>query len=108
MRVALIMVALAPPPAFALTVQMRMPDAPVALPISFSDAIRSSDGQLLLVNQGGALFRTDRQPGALLKPYGKPLGRPVSSLIEAADGSLIMAGFTGVTRVSPPTVTASE
>lgn len=82
--------------------------APVALPISFSDAIHTSDGQLLLVNQGGALFRTDRQPGALLKPYGKPLGRPVSSLIEAADGSLIMAGFTGVTRVSPPTVTASE
>ncbi len=82
--------------------------APVPLPISFSDAIRTDDGQLLLVNQGGALFRTDPNPGALLKPYGKPLGMPVSSVIEAADGSLVTAGFTGVKRVSPPTAIASE
>lgn len=82
--------------------------APVPMPISFSDAIRTDDGQLLLVNQGGALFQTSSQPGALLKPYGKPLGVPVASVVQAADGSLVLAGFTGLTRVSPPTAIASE
>ncbi|MCF4998174.1 BNR domain-containing protein [Pseudomonas syringae] len=82
--------------------------APVPMPISFSDAIRTKDGQLLLVNQGGALFRTGDQPGAALKPYGKPLGMPVASVVQAADGSLVLAGFTGLTRVLPPTAIASE
>lgn len=82
--------------------------ASVSMPVSFSDAIRTDDGQLLLVNQSGALFRTDSQSGALLKPYGKPLGKPVSSVIEAADGSLTLAGFTGLTRVSPSIATVSE
>lgn len=82
--------------------------APVPMPISFSDAIRTNDGQLLLVNQGGALFRTSSQPGALLKPYGKPLGAPVASVVQAADGGLVLAGFTGLTRLAPSTVNASE
>ncbi|MHC8350878.1 WD40/YVTN/BNR-like repeat-containing protein [Pseudomonas sp. RT4P38] len=82
--------------------------APVSLPVSFSDAIRTEDGQLLLVNQSGALFRTSSLPGALLEPYGKPLGKPVSSVLQAADGSLTLAGFTGLTRVSPSIATASE
>lgn len=82
--------------------------APVPMPISFSDAIHTDDGQLLLVNQGGALFRTGGQPGTLLEPYGKPLGKPVASVIQAADGSLVLAGFTGLTRVSPSTAIASE
>lgn len=82
--------------------------APVSMPVSFSDAIRTDDGQLLLVNQSGALFRTNGQAGALLQPYGKPLGKPVASVIQAADGSLTLAGFTGLTRISPSIATASE
>jgi len=82
--------------------------APVSMPVSFSDAIRTDDGQLLLVNQSGALFRTDSHAGARLQPYGKPLGKPVASVIEAADGSLTLAGFTGLTRISPSIATASE
>ncbi|MDB5993975.1 MAG: hypothetical protein JWP42_1111 [Pseudomonas sp.] len=81
---------------------------PVPMPISFSDAIPTDDGQLLLVNQGGVLFRTGNPPGALLTPYGKPLGKPVTSVIQAADGSLVLAGFTGLTRVVPSTANASE
>nr|WP_180204841.1 YCF48-related protein [Pseudomonas sp. SbOxS1]NYU04838.1 BNR domain-containing protein [Pseudomonas sp. SbOxS1] len=81
---------------------------PVSMPVSFSDAIRTDDGQLLLVNQSGALFRTNNPPGALLQPYGKPLGKPVASVIEAADGSLTLAGFTGLTRISPSIANASE
>lgn len=82
--------------------------APVTMPVSFSDAIRTDDGQLLLVNQSGALFRTNSQPGALLKPFGKPLDKPVASVVQAADGSLTLAGFTGLTRISPSIATASE
>jgi photosystem II stability/assembly factor-like uncharacterized protein len=82
--------------------------APVTMPVSFSDGIRTDDGQLLLVNQSGALFRTSSQPGALLQPYGKPLGKPVASVVQAADGSLTLAGFTGLTRISPSIATASE
>lgn len=82
--------------------------APVSMPVSFSDAIRTDDGQLLLVNQSGALFRTNNPSGATLVPYGKPLGKPVSSVIQAADGSLTLAGFTGLTRLSPSVANASE
>jgi photosystem II stability/assembly factor-like uncharacterized protein len=81
---------------------------PVPMPISFSDAIRTDDGQLLVVNQGGALFRTSLQPGALLEPFHKPLGKPVASVVQAADGSLVLAGFTGLTRIQPSTAHASE
>ncbi|WP_028236602.1 WD40/YVTN/BNR-like repeat-containing protein [Pseudomonas brassicacearum] len=80
----------------------------VPVPISFNDATRLADGQLLLVNQGGMLFRNSEQTGAALLPLGKPLGKPVSSVIEAADGSLIVAGFTGLQRLAQPATAASE
>ncbi|AYC32327.1 BNR domain-containing protein [Pseudomonas cavernae] len=81
---------------------------PVPMPVSFSDAIRLADGQVLLANQSGALFRSSVQSEAALLPLGKPLGKPVSSLIEAADGSLIVAGFTGLLRVPQPATAVSE
>jgi hypothetical protein len=77
------------------------------MPVSFSDSIRSADGQLLLVNQAGAMFRTSGD-APTLEPFGKPLGKPIASVVEAADGSLVLAGFTGVTRLASPTATASE
>ncbi|WHS62511.1 YCF48-related protein [Pseudomonas sp. G2-4] len=80
----------------------------VPMPISFNDATRLADGRVLLVNQSGVLFRNGEQTGAALLPLGKPLGRPVSSLVEAADGSLIVAGFTGLQRIAQPSTAASE
>ena len=80
----------------------------VPVPISFNDATRLADGQLLLVNQGGMLFRHSEQTGAAMLPLGAPLGKPVSSVIEAADGSLIVAGFTGLQRLARPATAASE
>ncbi|MBO1537270.1 YCF48-related protein [Pseudomonas sp. OA65] len=80
----------------------------VPMPISFNDATRLADGQLLLVNQGGTLFRNSEQTGTALLPWGEPLGKPVSSVIEAADGSLIIAGFTGLQRLAQPAAAASE
>ncbi len=77
-------------------------------PITFNDATRLADGQLLLVNKGGTLFRNSEQTGAALLPLGNSLDKPVSSVIEAADGSLIVAGFTGLQRLAQPATAASE
>jgi photosystem II stability/assembly factor-like uncharacterized protein len=80
----------------------------VPMPISFNDAIRLADGEVLLVNQSGAMYRNGEQTGEALLPLGEPLGKPVSSLIEAADGSLVVAGFTGLQRIAQPSSAASE
>ena len=79
--------------------------APVPMPVSFSDATRLSTGQVVLANQAGMLFLSK---GEALQPFSKPLGVPVSSLVQAADGSLIVAGFTGLLRVPQPATVASE
>lgn len=80
----------------------------VSLPVSFVDSAVLDNGQLLFVNQSGALFVSDSRTGDALKPLAKPLGLPVASLIQADDGSLIVAGFTGLTRVPQPATVASE
>lgn len=79
--------------------------APVAMPVSFSDATALANGNVVLANQAGMLFVSN---GEALQPYIKPLGVPVSSLVQAADGSLIVAGFTGLLRVPQPATVASE
>ena len=81
---------------------------PVAQPVSFSAATRLADGRALLVNQSGALFVGDGPAGSPLQPYAQPLGRPVSGLTQAADGSLVLAGFTGLLRVPQPIPAQAE
>jgi photosystem II stability/assembly factor-like uncharacterized protein len=80
-------------------------DLPVPMPVSFSDATALGDGRVVLANQAGMLFVSS---GDALQPFIKPLGKPVASLIEAADGSLIIAGFAGLLRVPQPATAASE
>lgn len=79
---------------------------PVRVPVSFNDATRMDDGRVVLANQGGMLFRQGRN--GRLQPFGKPLGVPLSSLIQAADGSLVFAGFTGLSRLSLHDIPDSE
>ncbi len=76
------------------------------VPVSFSEAIRLQDGRMLLANQGGMLFGTAN--GGALQAFGKPLNRPVASLTQAADGSLVFAGFTGLSRLSLSDIADSE
>lgn len=78
---------------------------PVRMPVSFSDATRLADGHVVLANHAGLLLVSQ---GDALRPLRKPLGKPVSSLIEAADGSLIVAGFTGLLRIVQPATAVSE
>lgn len=81
---------------------------PVPMPVSFSDAIRLADGRTLLVNQAGGLFFNSIPAGAALQPFGKPLGKPVASLVQAADGSVVVAGFTGLLRLPQPSTAVTE
>ncbi|MDH4581650.1 BNR domain-containing protein [Pseudomonas sp. BN415] len=78
---------------------------PVMAPVSFSDAIRLADDRVLLANQAGGLFTSVT---GTIAPAAKPQGRPVSGVIQAADGSLVVAGFTGLSRLALPAVSASE
>ncbi|NWL77752.1 BNR domain-containing protein [Pseudomonas taiwanensis] len=78
---------------------------PMMAPLSFSDAICLDDGRVLLANQAGGLFVS--ASGALI-PAARPLGKPVSGLVQAADGSLVLAGFTGLLRLPQSAVSASE
>lgn len=80
----------------------------VSSPISFSSSVRLADGTLLLANQVGGMFTSAASQGAALQSIGKPLGLPVSSLLEAADNTFIAAGFAGLSRFAHPTTDVSE
>lgn len=80
----------------------------VSRPNSISSSTRLPDGSVLLANQTGDLFSSVASNGLALDPVGKPLGTPVSSIVEAVDGSLITSGFAGLSRFSHPATEASE
>ncbi|EJM22903.1 BNR/Asp-box repeat protein [Pseudomonas sp. GM21] len=80
----------------------------VGLPISFSDSVVLASGQVLFANQGGGLYVSDGRSGDALRALTKPLGLPVAGVIQADDGSLIVAGFSGLTRVPLPANVVSE
>ncbi|WP_238042921.1 WD40/YVTN/BNR-like repeat-containing protein [Pseudomonas sp. MMS21 TM103] len=77
-------------------------------PTSISSSIRMPDGTVLLANQAGGLLSSSVPNGEELNPVGKPLGIPVSSIIEAVDGSLITSGVTGLSRFSHLTTDVPE
>lgn len=81
---------------------------PMLMPVSFSDAVGLADGRTLLANQAGGIFVSGPQAPGRLLPALPPTGKPLSGLIQAADGSLVVAGFTGLSRLSLPAVSASE
>lgn len=78
---------------------------PMLAPVSYSDAISLSNGRVLMTNQAGGLFISTQ---AGLAPALEPLRKPVSAAIQAADGSLVFAGFTGLSRIAQPAVSVSE
>lgn len=81
---------------------------PVRAPITFTDAISLADGRVLLANQAGGLFVTANGSFERLLPLTRPRGIPLSGVVQAADGSLILAGFTGLSRLPLPSTTAPE
>lgn len=79
----------------------------VSMPVSFSDGTRLADGRVLLANQAGAVFVLDAA-GNRLQELLPPQGRPLAGLIQAADGSLVAAGFTGLSQLSLSAAQVSE
>ena len=78
---------------------------PTLAPVSFSDARVLNDGRVLLANQAGGLFAS--APSGFT-PVSESLRKPVSGIVQAADGSLVAAGFSGLSRLPQPTVSAPE
>lgn len=78
---------------------------PTLAPVSYSDAIALADGRVLLANQAGGLYASSAEGLAVAF---EPLRKPVSAAVQAADGSLVFAGFTGLSRLAQPAVPASE
>ncbi|MBH3384619.1 MULTISPECIES: WD40/YVTN/BNR-like repeat-containing protein [Pseudomonas] len=79
----------------------------VPTPVSFSDGTRLDDGRVLLANQVGAVFvlgATSHRLQQLIPPQGRPL----AGLAQAADGSLVAAGFTGLAQLSSSAAKVSE
>ncbi|MFP6851568.1 MAG: YCF48-related protein [Pseudomonas sp.] len=79
---------------------------PIPVPLSLIAATAMNDDGVLFANQGGMLFRS--VSGTALEPFGEPLNMPVSSVVQAADGSLVVAGFAGLTRLPLRTVSDVE
>lgn len=68
------------------------------LPVSLTAATRDSRGRLWLVNQAGQVLQPDAANTRLQVQTGSPAQQP-ASVMALADGSLLMAGWNGLTRV---------
>nr|WP_240791730.1 YCF48-related protein [Pseudomonas mosselii] len=79
----------------------------VTMPVSFSDGTRLTDGRVLLANQAGAVFVLEAA-GHRLQQLIPAQGRPLAGLTQAADGSLVAAGFTGLSQLSTSAAKVSE
>ncbi|NTY90352.1 WD40/YVTN/BNR-like repeat-containing protein [Pseudomonas putida] len=92
--------------AFVLPAGADTPEAlPPLAPVTFSDALALRDGRVLLANQAGGLFASS--PSSF-KPVFEPLKKPISAVMENSDGSLVFAGFTGLSRIAQPAIAVSE
>ena len=69
---------------------------------SFGSSIQMANGAVLLANQAGGLFVSSMGKDDTLTTLGKPLGLPVSSIVETADGGLVASGFAGISHVTNP------
>ncbi len=95
--------------AFALMPGADVPEAiHNVVPVSFADSIELADGRVLLANQSGALLLSDTTSPQGLQIASSSTGNPLATLIQAADGGLVLAGFTGLSRLSLPTTSTSE
>jgi photosystem II stability/assembly factor-like uncharacterized protein len=70
------------------------------LPVSIND-MRLLGQQLVLVNQAGGVLQASADR-THLAPLALPPGPPLTSIAQAADGTLVGAGFAGPARLATP------
>jgi len=61
--------------------------------------IRLKDGSLALVDEAGRLLLS-RDGGASFKPEPMPKPSPLTSIVQTADGSLVVSGVRGLRRIA--------
>lgn len=67
-------------------------------PVSITGVLRDAQGQVWLANQTGQLLQPRSNVGAL-SLVGTTAAQQPASMLRLADGSLLMAGWNGITRV---------
>ncbi|RTL54165.1 MAG: glycosyl hydrolase [Rhodocyclaceae bacterium] len=68
------------------------------LPISLTAGLRVSSGALILADEAGQLYRS-QDDGQHFTPLTVVDPVPITSLVESADGTLILSGLRGVRRI---------
>ncbi len=68
--------------------------------LSLAGGMRRADGSLLLVDEAGHVLRST-DAGAHFSDSGQSAAMSLSSVTEAKDGALVVAGSRGVTRLAP-------
>lgn len=66
-------------------------------PTTLTAATRRADGRLLLVDEAGRVLL---QNGATLQPLRVPQPSSFTGIVAAADGSLVLTGVRGITRIA--------
>lgn len=67
------------------------------VPVSVTGLLRDERGTVWLANQAGQLFTTEADA---LKPAGSTAAQQPAGLLRLADGTLLIAGWNGITRVA--------
>lgn len=67
-------------------------------PVSITGVLRDAQGQVWLANQAGQLLQPRSSAGAM-SLVGSTAAQQPASILRLADGSLLMAGWNGITRV---------
>lgn len=75
--------------------------------LSWTAAARLNDGRVVLVNQFGQLASLQSKSSQLDDLLANHTG-PVSAIIQARDGAMILAGLRGITRVTLPSQTGKN
>ena len=71
------------------------------LGVTIADGIELADGSITLVSQAGdVLISQNHGQDFQLLPGQEPL--PIATIAQASDGSLLVAGLRGISRIAPP------
>jgi photosystem II stability/assembly factor-like uncharacterized protein len=69
-------------------------------PVSFTTSLKTAQGAVWLANQGGQVMAATAGSERLTPVAGTPSQQP-AAMWQAADGTLLLAGWNGITRVQP-------
>lgn len=77
----------------------------LAQPVTLTAGLKLTDGAVLLADESGRLLRGDAA-ASRFTPLAVSLPTGLTSMVQAADGALVVSGTRGLSRVEPATLTA--